>query len=236
VPRTRASSSPILLFNKITLQAGRKSIIRFAQLAGYSDAVAKIYTRDKDLTQSATITNATTKIINPTYDRDHNDGSAATICTDPSNPQCINYGGSLPLSERVVRTYDYGTVATRYIYAITGVYDYHLGSGLSRLYMSSNGTTWSRIAENQTIFIKATFRYIQWRVANSGSGSSDIYLNTLEVFDPDNPNKQAATPELIHDITEQITWLVLDGTPPLVYKVIEVDSVDITYTEGDVII
>jgi hypothetical protein len=218
------------------LDAGKERIIRFAQPPPYSDAVAKIYTRDKDLTQSATITNATTKIINPTHDRDHNDGSAAIICTDPGNSACINHGGSLPLSERVVRTYDYGTVATRYIYAVTGVYDYHLGSGVSRLYMSSNGTTWSLIAGNQTIFIKTTFRYIQWRVANSGTGMSDIHLNTLEVFDPNNPTKQATPPELTHDITEQITWVVLEGTPPLVYKVIEVDSVDITYAEGDVFI
>jgi len=161
------ANPPILLNNKVIIPYTIKQRVR---LGGYNPAI-KEYTKDKDLRQTATVTDYVT-VSNPNNDKDWNDGSYASVTLAAST------------AETTLRIIDLGAVKTVYIY----YKHYSPTSGvLSRLYVSQDGSTWSKIDEAESAtrsgFCKSTCRYIRWTGTNSTSSSYYVYLYSIEIFD-----------------------------------------------------
>ena len=204
---------PVLILNKSIFALGRTRYVRFGK-----GAVAYHFKKDKEKVQTATITDYVT-VTNPTSDRDFNDDTYAYYSVPATTTQDI-------------RMYDFGTVATRFVFcklesAATGTY--------SRLYASSDGTTWTLLAQKDgtptTFFMKASFRYLKWQGYNTNASAYAVFLYTLEVFDPNDCSAKSDTGELVVVGYGDIGWVVLDGSGSCAYYVYDISDVKVTDTQ-----
>jgi hypothetical protein len=208
---------PVMVLNKSVFQLGRTRYVRFG-----AGAVAYHFNRNKEKTQTATITDYVT-VTNPTYDRDFNDNTYASYTVPAS-------------TVRDIRRYDYGSVATRFIFcklgATSGVY--------SQLYASSDGSTWTLVAQTSStsaIFLsKLSFRYLKWTGYNSTSAPYDVYIYTLEVFDLNDYTAMSDTGELAIVGYGDIGWLILDGTGSCAYYVYDISDAKVTDTQYTLVV
>lgn len=218
------ANPPILLNNKVNIVSGWRQFVR---LGGYNPKVYE-FTKANDKTQTATITDSVT-VSNPTADRDWNDSTGAYV-TVAGNA-----------AESTVRTYDFGTVATRYVVAVIGSDD---GYGISRVYYSADGTTWTLIGARGgsavTVVTKGTFRYIKWTSNVTYTVTRNIYLYSLEVFDPTDYTKLTSgsgNTYVEHEITTHDAphSIILDADSPIAYYQYRISSVKVSIAEIEVI-
>jgi len=204
---------PVMILNKSVFPLGRTRYVKFG-----TGVVAYHFKKDKEKTQTATITDYVT-VTNPTYDRDFNDDTYAYYSVPATTTQDI-------------RLYDYGSVATRFILCKIG----SVTSGtFSRLYISSDGSTWTLVAQREgastTYLIKATFRYIKWQGYNTNSTAYAVYLYTLEVFDPNDCTASSNTGEFVIAGYGDIGWIILDGSGQCAYYVYDISDAKVTDTQ-----
>jgi len=157
-----------IIFNKIVRGAGRRV---FARIAG-SGARLYVFTRDRDLAQTAAVTDHVTW-ENPSHDRDWDDATAAYVSL-PANT-----------ARTALRIYDIGAVSDVFL---------HLrwrGDGSDvRIYLaiSTDGTTWTDIYTAQgnsavSLFFKVKARYFKIDGSNSGTTPLGLYVYSFEIFD-----------------------------------------------------
>ena len=160
-----------IIFNKIARGAGRRV---FARIAG-SGARLYVFTRGKDLAQTATVTDSVTW-TNPTYDRDWDDATQAYVSLAANT------------ARTTLRTYDIGAVKNvllhlRYQSDASYVYIY--------LAVSSDGATWTDVYSGfsttaVSLFFKVTARYFRVDGANQTTSAYKLYVNSFEIFDTAN--------------------------------------------------
>jgi hypothetical protein len=204
---------PVLILNKSVFPLGRTRYVRFGK-----GVTAYHFKKDKEKVQTATITDYVT-VTNPTQDRDFNDDTYASYTVSAGATQDI-------------RLYDFGTVATRFVFlkigsATSGIY--------SRLYASSDGSTWTLLAQKDatatTYLMKASFRYLKWQGYNTTSTGYGVILYTLEVFDPNDRTAMSNTGELVVVGYGDIGWVILDGSGSCAYYVYDISDAKVTDTQ-----
>lgn len=140
----------MLLRNAIVGQVERL----FIGLRGYNIVVREYNVHIRDIARNST----------KTYDPNLQNAGLELDFDDST--RCIT--GTCNTGETNIATYDFGTNAERYVYALSGVW----GAGVHRVYVSSDGTTWTRINEITTpadrsevkssVFGVYTFRYLRF--------------------------------------------------------------------------
>jgi hypothetical protein len=212
--QTTYTSFPRLLYNKISIDYGKTWYFRFR-----GDGEIYVYRGDKDKAKTATVTDNVT-LDSPTNDRDWNDSTLVSYSINANTP------------ETVLRTYDFGSVKTRFLHIRSGYYAY----GTNRFYISSDGDTWTLIYDGRgtTLILKQTFRYLRWSGYNSESSTGRLYLYTVEAFDLDDYTFKSNTGSLTIKGYEPILWVWLDATSRLILYVYEFDEVKVTPTYYEV--
>jgi len=208
---------PTLVVNKPTLPFGKKRVVRFD-----TDRYLYVFDGTKEKAQAATITDYVT-VTNPSYDRDHNDGSYA-------------YYTLAAGTESNIRLYDFGVVKTCFVYTRLGA-----GSGtFTYLEYSTDGATWTVMyqayAGTGAGFRKISFRYLRWRGRNTSTSAADTYMYSVEVFDPDD-----YVDRLDPKVTKECVllpavgknwWVILDCGYSSNYYIYDVSDVAVTHQEG----
>lgn len=218
------ASPPILLYNKANIGVAR----RFIRVRSNNPKIYE-FAMGKDKAPGSTVTNGGFTLTNAGKEFDHDDAT--------------NMSASIPggTAESLVRQYDFGSVATRYIF-----YKFATDSAAgitARLYYSADGSTWTLInsASAATVsgFLKASFRYLKFTAANTASSAYNVSMYTLEVFDPNDPTQSKApagtnvVAELNIATLNALVSVILDADLTIAYYVYDVESAKVTISEGE---